>query len=134
VRYALYVVVVLASATLAGCAAAHGPVVDTGSKPAGVGGTISGTVTASGTAPVVGRRVTAINTESGARFEAVTATNGGYTIKVPVGKYRMEVELRANETLATQPDETEVNTSDLDPDRDFVITVKAPGSARAPRF
>jgi hypothetical protein len=117
---------------MAACAAAHGPVVDTGSKPAGVGGTISGMVTASGTTPVPGRRVTAINVESGARFEAVTATNGGYTIKVPTGKYRLEVELRANETLAETPAETEVNASDLDPDRDFVITVKLPG-APAPR-
>ena len=131
-RYVRSVVVALAAALIAGCAAAHGPVIDTGSKPTGVGGTISGTVTASGTTPMPGRRVTAINVESGARFEAVTATNGGYTIKVPSGKYRFEVELRANEALAETPAETEVNVSDLDPDRDFVITVKSPG-APAPR-
>jgi hypothetical protein len=132
VPYARCLVVALATALVAGCAAAHGPVLDTGSKPAGVGGTISGTVTASGTEPVPGRRVTAINVDSGARFEAVTAVNGGYTIKVPTGKYRMEVELRASEALETKPAETEVNTSDLDPDRDFVITVKPP-DAPAPR-
>jgi hypothetical protein len=132
VRYARCVLAALAASLIVACGAAHGPIVDTGPKPVGVGGTISGTVTASGTAPVPGRRVTAINVESGARFDVVTAINGGYTLKVPTGKYRMEVELRANEALATKPDETEVNTSDLDPDRDFVITVKSP-DARAPR-
>jgi len=48
----------------------------------------------------------------------------GYTIRVPVGTYRVEVELRGNETLVKQPAETHVNNGDLDPARDFVITVK----------
>jgi hypothetical protein len=110
----------------AGCAP-RGPVLDAGPRPEGVGGTIAGTVNADdGRTPVVARKVTAVNTESGARFEVSTASNGGYTVKVPAGTYRLEVELRSGETLAKQPGTTQVNVGDLDPDRDFVLTVARP--------
>ena len=99
------------------------PVVDPGSPPA-VDGTISGTVTASGGAVAVGgRKVTAINTESGARVEASTTSTGGYTMRVPPGTYRLEMELRAGETLAASPEPTEVDPGDLDAGRDFSLTV-----------
>jgi hypothetical protein len=102
--------------------APRGPIVDTGEKPPGVGGTIAGAVLAGdGRTPVVSRKVSAINTMSGARFDASTAANGGYTIKVPVGIYRLEVETRPNEVVVTQPEATEVNPSDVDADRDFVL-------------
>ena len=100
----------------------RGPIVDTGEKPPGVGGTIAGAVLAGdGRTPVVSRKVTAVETTSGMRFEVSTATNGGYTIKVPVGTYRLEVETRPNEVVVTQPDTTQVNPSDIDADRDFVL-------------
>jgi hypothetical protein len=125
-RFGLSLVLIV---TIAACAP-RGPIVDTGPKPAGVGGTIAGMVRAAGDgAPVSGRKVTAINVDTNARVETSTATNGGYTLKVPVGKYRLEVELRAGESLAEQPPVTEVNASDIDADRDFVITIK--GSAKA---
>ena len=117
----------LAAAVLVAVAAcaARGPVLDTGSKPVGVGGTIAGIVRVAGSGqPLSGRKVTAIDVASGARFEVSTATNGGYTIKVPTGKYRHELELRAGETLTEQPAVTDINASDLDADRDFVVTVK----------
>lgn len=104
-----------------------GPIIDTGPKPQSVGGTIAGIVSTDSNAAVPSRKVTAINTGTGARFDATTGTNGGYTIKVPEGTYRLEVELRPGETLAKQPGETRINKSDLDPQRHFVITIK-PGS------
>ena len=103
--------------TSAGC---HpGPVVGGPKQP--VGGTLAGIVSTETNAPVAGRKVTAINTETGAQFDAPTGVNGGYTIKVPEGTYRLEVELRPGETLAKQPGPTHINKSDLDPRRDFVI-------------
>ena len=106
-----------------------GPVLNTGTKPPSVGGTIAGIVTtADATVAVPSRKVTATETTTGSRYDAITATNGGYTIKVPEGTYRIEVELRAGEVLAKQPDPTRVNNGDLDPGRDFVITVKPSGS------
>lgn len=108
----------------AGC---RGPVIttDPGLK---AGGTIAGIVRATdGSVPLATRRVTAIHAASGARFETTTGTNGGYTIKVPeVGRYRLEVELRDGEVVAKGPEETDVNNGDLDPGRDFEITVASP--------
>jgi hypothetical protein len=63
-------------------------------------------------------------TTTGARYDTTTATNGGYTVQVPEGSYRIEVELRPGETLVKQPEPTHVKNSDLDPGRNFVITVK----------
>lgn len=104
--------------------APRGPVAG-GVVPEGTGGTIAGLVRADGDAPLTARKVTAVNIASGQRFEASTATNGGYTIKVPAGTYRLELELRAGEVVRMQPDVTEVNVGDLDPDRNFVVGVKA---------
>ena len=104
-----------------------GPILNTGAEQ-NVGGTIAGNVRASGgAAALVGRKVTVTNVATGRRFDTTTSVTGGYTIKVPVGTYRLEVELRAGETLAKRPDDTHVNNGDLDPHRDFDITVK-PGA------
>ncbi len=101
------------------------PVVDTGARPAGVGGTIAGIVRASGEAtPLSGRRVTAVNEATGTRYETSTAVNGGYTIKVPAGTYRLDVELREGESYETRPDATDVGVGDIDSARDFVLTVR----------
>jgi hypothetical protein len=56
-----------------------------------------------------------------------TGINGGYTLKVPEGTYRLEIELLPGEAVAKQPEETRVNRSDLDPRRDFVITARRAG-------
>ena len=101
------------------------PVIDTGQKP-DVGGSISGRVVASdGVTALSARKVTAVNISTGARFDVSTATNGGYTVRVPPGMYKLEVELRAGEALATVPDSTEVGAGDLDAGRDFVLSVAA---------
>ena len=115
------------------CTACRGAVITT-DPDLKVGGTIAGIVRATGgSMPVVTRKVTAIHAVSGAKYETTTGVNGGYTIKVPEeGRYRIEVELRDGEVLTRQPGETDVNNGDLDPGRDFEITVKraaaSPGS------
>jgi Carboxypeptidase regulatory-like domain len=116
-----HIVLTLGALTSLGC---HpGPVVDTGPKPPAVGGTIAGIVSTDSNIAVPTRKVTAINTATGERYATTTGPNGGYTIKVPEGTYRLELELRPGETLAKQPGETHINKSDLDPKRDFVISV-----------
>jgi hypothetical protein len=94
-----------------------------------VGGTIAGIVSTAAKGAVADRKVTATNVATGARFDATTGANGGYTIKVPEGTYKLEVELQPGETLTKQPGETKINKSDLDPRRDFVI---AGGKSPAP--
>lgn len=104
------------------CGWPRGPILGTADKPPGVGGTISGSVTADDGKTALGaRKVTAVNTETGARFDTSTATNGGYTIQVPKGTYRMELELRTGETIARQPERVDINTGDLDASENFVI-------------
>jgi hypothetical protein len=99
------------------------PVIDPGPAPT-VEGTISGIVTASGGAPIGGRKVTAVHTGSGAKVEASTTATGGYTMRVPPGTYRLELEMRDGETLATSPEPTEVDPGDLDAGRDFSVAIK----------
>ena len=113
----------LALSLLASVACHPGPVIGTSPQPPAVGGTIAGIVSTTANSPIAGRKVTAIDTQSGTRFDATTGTSGGYTIKVPVGTYRLEVELQPGETVAKQPGETRINKSDLDPQRHFMITV-----------
>jgi Carboxypeptidase regulatory-like domain len=113
----------LALGLLTSVACHPGPVINPGPNQTAVGGTIAGIVSTSAKDPIPGRKVTAINTQTGTRFDATTGVNGGYTIKVPEGTYRLEVELRPGEVVATQPGETHVNRSDLDPQRHFVITL-----------
>ena len=84
-------------------------------------GTIAGTVTSSAGTPLEGRRVSAIEVATGEHYEATTANNGGYTIKVPLGHYRLEVELRGRERLAQQPEQTHITTGDVDAQLNFVI-------------
>jgi hypothetical protein len=99
------------------------PVIDAGDKPPTREGTIAGRVLTEGEAPVVSRVVRAIAAD-GTRHEATTNNAGGYSMKVPPGRYKLEVELREGERVIKGPTETEVNASDLDPDRSFVIGVK----------
>ena len=117
----------LALSLLTSVACHPGPVMGTGPKPPAVGGTDCRDRLNSRERSVLGRRVTAIDTQTGTRFDAKTGINGGYTIKVPVGTYRLEVELQPGETVAKQPGETRVNTSDLDPQRHFVIALGKAG-------
>ena len=103
-------------------ACANKPMPGTGTRAAVTMGTISGLVsTAEGSTPVGGRKVTVINTATNERFETSTAVNGGYTVRVPEGTYRIEVELRTGERLDKRPDPTTVGSGDLDAERNFVI-------------
>jgi hypothetical protein len=114
---------VLGATLLTSLACHPGPVVDTGAKPPDVGGTIAGIVSSDANAALEGRKVTAIDTAGGKRFEATTGANGGYTIKVPVGTYRLEVELKQGDRVSKQPSETKIGKGDLDAQRNFVITL-----------
>lgn len=119
---------ILTLATLISIACHPGPVVSAGPEPAAVGGTIAGIVSTEAKAPVPNRKVTATDVKTGAKFEATTGPNGGYTIKVAQGTYRLDIELQPGETIVKHPGETKINRSDLDPQRHFVLSgVKAGG-------
>jgi hypothetical protein len=98
------------------------PVVDPGDRPATRDGTISGLVRGPDNGPpLVGRNLAAINTATGERLETKTSEIGGYTFKVPPGRYRLELQLMPGETVVQEPGEVEIRASDLDPQRNFVV-------------
>ena len=117
-----HVVLAVGTALVAGACLSSRPVVDTGSKPPVQDGTIAGHVDTDGGAPVVTRKVRLVPVDGSTPYETTTNSAGTYTVKVRPGRYRLEVELHPGERVVKQPEETEVNPSDLDPDRNFVIS------------
>jgi hypothetical protein len=84
-------------------------------------GTIAGAVRTTANDPLPGRRVEAVNTETGQKYAAVTGVTGGFSIKVPPGKYRLVLEMREQESVAQEPGVIDINQSDLDTDLDIVV-------------
>jgi hypothetical protein len=124
-RHAPSVVVLLVifAASTAGKSCRHATLVaDAGPKPPTAAGTISGQLQTPGNgAPVVGRMVTAINNTDGTRHQVTTNNTGGFTIKVPPGRYRIEVERQSGEVVSGAPTDQQVGESDID--SQLVITV-----------
>jgi hypothetical protein len=78
-------------------------------------GTIGGVLQEpGGRAALAGRRVEAIDLASSARYSAVTNVNGGFSIQVPPGKYRLRVALREGEGVTKDPGIIDIGSSDLD--------------------
>jgi hypothetical protein len=98
------------------------PVMDRGPKPPSQDGTIAGHVRSDSNAALASRVVRAVSVETGQVYETSTNDAGTYTIKVPPGRYRLALNLRPGERIVKEPGETSVNSSDLDPDRDFVVS------------
>jgi hypothetical protein len=66
--------------------------------------------------------VTAVSLlDSTRRYSATTNVSGGFSIKVPPGKYRLEVDLREGERILRSPGTIDINKSDLDANREVVI-------------
>jgi hypothetical protein len=83
-------------------------------------GTIAGNVMAGGEA-VAGRQVRAVRLGTTDTYAAVTSVNGGFSIQVPPGKYRLELNLLEGETIVRQPNVIDINESDLDANLEIVL-------------
>ena len=115
-------ILILAVATLGGAACRPGqPIVNTEPGKNTTPGTIAGNVRTNNSDPLPGRAVHAIDTTTGQRYSAETGVTGGFSIKVPPGKYRLEVELRGNEMVAQEPGVIDINASDLDTDLNIIV-------------
>lgn len=80
---------------------------------AAIGGTIAGVVHGPADDSLGDRNVSVVNIETGERFETTTGPNGGYSIRVPPGTYRLEVQLRKREKLS-QDNPTILMSADAD--------------------
>ncbi len=108
------------------------PVVDLGPKPPAARGTITGLVHGPADSALEGRAVDAINVATGEKHTTATVSNGGFTIELPKGKYRLELELRAGETLLKHPDVVDLDRGDIDSHIEFVVVPAR--SARRPSY
>ncbi len=101
------------------------PIVDANPGPPVVMGTITGNVSGEdGTTPVAGRKITAVNLDTSARETSTTSETGGYTFKLPAGRYRVDVELLAGEVVVRDKGEFKLSKSELQHDVDIRIGVR----------
>jgi hypothetical protein len=108
-----------------GCRRGTGPIVDTTPGPENPRGSIAGIVQKPGNGEAVaGREVRAIDVASGRSFRTTTNPAGGFTIQVPPGKYRLEVQLLDGEQVHSPPDVIAVGPSDIN--ANITLTVGPP--------
>ena len=84
-------------------------------------GTIGGIVSAVSGDRLADRGVHAVQVGTSQKFSAVTNVTGGFTIKVPPGEYRLEIELRPGEKVVRDPGVVHINKSDLDANLEIVV-------------
>lgn len=131
---ALWLIAALVVTFVAACRQGK-PVIDPTPGPAQADGTISGTVRGpAGTTAIEGRTVEVVNIETGHRQKATTNNAGGFTFKVPPGKYRVSVTLLTGEVVLKQPDILDVNRSDVDAYADFILGSSRVMKPRWPRL
>jgi Carboxypeptidase regulatory-like domain len=99
------------------------PVVDLGPKPPAARGTITGIVRGPDEASgMPGRIVEVVNVATGEKATATTVENGGFTIQLPKGKYRLELQLRPGEAIVKRPDIVDLGSGDIDSHIEFVVS------------
>lgn len=109
----------------------RGPFVDLDPSPSSYG-TITGLVHGPGEAPMSGRTVEFVNVATGEKRTATTVGNGGFSIDVPKGTYRLELPLHDGETLRQRPDLVDLDGGDTDSPIEFHVTPAR--SARHPTY
>ena len=110
-----------AVALLAGPACRMGrPLIDT-STDMTTPGTIGGNLKDSTGGPLASRTVHAVRAGSSEKYSAVTNVTGGFSIKVPPGDYRLQVDLLDGERVLKDPGVVHINKSDLDANLEVVI-------------
>lgn len=106
------------------------PVVDLGPKPPAARGTITGIVR--GPEDTSGRTVELVNVATGEKHSATTVSNGGFTIVLPKGQYRLDLQLRAGETIVKRPAVVDLDRGDIDSHIEFIVS--GARNARRPSY
>ena len=125
--FTIAVLVLLAGA---GCRRAS-PVLEAGPQPGHAKVTINGTVRGPERAIAVdGRIVELVNLTTSERTRVATDEDGGYTVRVQPGDYRVELTLRDGEALVREPGVIHVNRAGGTADGDFVVGTSGSRVAR----
>ena len=99
--------------------------------------TITGTIRGpEGTTAVDGRIVEVIDLSTQRRRRVTTNRDGGFSLSLGPGDYRVELTLREGEAIVRQPGVIHIGRtdSDADADADFVIGTVRISRPRAPSF
>jgi len=123
VRRLALAAVTFATSLLAGAGCHARPTLVT-TTSAAIGGTIAGVVSGPTDESLADRTVSIVNIETGERYQTTTGPTGGYSLHVPPGTYRLDVQLREDErfsddnvTILTSDGQT-ANTVDVNVGRD----------------
>lgn len=109
------------------------PVIDTNAPPASVMGTVTGIVSGpTDDDPVAGRKITVTHLSTNETYSATTSSTGGFTIKLPPGRYRVNVELLATEVADIDDREFTVDPGELEHDVRVRITQRRSAGAQRP--
>jgi hypothetical protein len=121
IRTRIAAVAVVMAMAGAGCKSGQ-PIYDRTPENQLTPGTIAGILFAgAGGEPIAGRAIHAVGLTGGRRYSASTSVTGGFSIPVPPGKYRLEVDLREGERILRSPGTIDINESDLDANLEVVI-------------
>ena len=113
--------VAAAALAISGCRTGQ-PIYDSTPENQQTPGTIAGILsTGAEGEPIAGRGVHAVELSGGRRYSATTSVTGGFSIKVPPGQYRLEVDLREGERVLRSPGTIDINESDLDANLEVVL-------------
>jgi hypothetical protein len=96
--------------------------VDLGPRPPAARGTVTGLVHGPGDSAMPGRTVELVNMATGEKHAATTASNGGFTIELPHGRYRLELQLHDGERIVKRPDAVDLDRGDIDSHIEFVVS------------
>jgi hypothetical protein len=106
------------------------PVVRPGAKvQENARGTLTGRLLGPDGTAIAGRRVVAVETSSGGRYEALTTGNGGFVFLIPSGDYRLVPELAPGEAVQRDPGVVHLGKGDIDSHREIVVAARAPGES-----
>jgi hypothetical protein len=91
-------------------------------------GTVTGMVLAADSKlPLGDRIVEAVDVAAQTRHTALTTSAGGYTLKLPPGRYRFDVRLEPGEVVAKHPSEMIVEVGEIETRADFAVAGAARG-------
>jgi hypothetical protein len=88
---------------------------------AAIGGTIIGVVMGPADLTLADRTVTIVNVETGERYQTATGQTGGYSLRVPPGSYRLEVQLQPGERVSEMKPALLLNIGDGEIHKDVTV-------------